>query len=275
MKYKIGDFEVFHLSAGTFALDGGAMFGVVPKVLWNRIIECDELNRIPMGTNVLVIKAGKELILVDTGIGNKWSDKLKKIYDINPKNAFEGLDFGPEDITKVVLTHLHFDHAGGTTVYNQYMELVPAFPNATYYVQEEEWTWATHPNERTKASYLQENILPLKERIELLDGDTEIAKGVRVVKTGGHTAGHEIVVFESNGEFGVFLGDLVPMSHHVPLPYIMAYDNFPMDTLEKKKELYIEFLKNDYTLFFEHDRIPTAGKLLFIDGKYSLEKINP
>lgn len=274
MKYKIGDFEVYHLSAGTFALDGGAMFGVVPKALWNRIIECDELNRIPMGTNVLVIKTEKELILVDTGIGNKWSDKLKKIYDINPKNAFEGLDFGPEDITKVILTHLHFDHAGGTTVYNQYMELVPALPNATYYVQQEEWVWAIHPNERTKPSYLQENILPIKEKIELLDGDFKIVKGVRVVKTGGHTAGHEIVIIESNGEFGVFLGDLVPMSLHVPLPYIMAYDNFPIETLEKKKELYVEFLKNDYILFFEHDRIPIAGRLVFKDGKYSLEKLN-
>ncbi len=270
MKYRIGNFEVYHLSAGTFALDGGAMFGVVPKVLWSKLIPSDELNRIPMGTNVLVIKAGKDLILVDTGIGNKWSDKLKKIYDINPKNAFEGLDFGPEDITKVILTHMHFDHAGGSTVYNQYMELVPAFPNATYYVQEIEWKWATRPNERTKASYLQENILPIREQLELLDGDTEIVKGVRVVRTGGHTAGHEIVVIESNGEYGAFLGDLVPMSLHVPLPYIMAYDNFPIDTLEKKKELYPEFIKNDYLLFFEHDREPVAGKLELQDGKYRL-----
>ncbi len=275
MKYRIGNFEVYHLSAGTFALDGGAMFGVVPKVLWNRLIEADEYNRIPMGTNVLVIKTDKDLVLVDTGIGNKWNDKLKKIYDIKPGDAFEGLDFGPDDITKVILTHMHFDHAGGTTVYNQYMELVPTFPNATYYVQEEEWKWATHPNERTKASYLQDNILPIRESLQLLDGDTEVTKGVRVVRTGGHTSGHQIVIIESAGEYGVFLGDLVPMSLHVPLPYIMAYDNFPIDTLEKKKELYPVFIRDDYTLFFEHDRVPTAGKLVFEEGKYRLEKITP
>ncbi|MBI4712005.1 MAG: MBL fold metallo-hydrolase, partial [Planctomycetes bacterium] len=211
---KLGNVEIIPISDGSFKLDGGAMFGVVPRVLWEKRMPPDDKNRISMGLWVLLIKTGGKNILVNTGIGTKCSERYRKIYDIrHPPDLLSGLaqnGLKPADINIVVLTHLHFDHSGGNTIYqnaecgvrNAECKAIPTFPNAKYVVQKAEWANATNPNERTRASYLQENIISLKEHgvLELIDGDKEIIPGIRVKITGGHTRGHQVVLFESEGK---------------------------------------------------------------------------
>ncbi len=270
-EYRVGKLRVFHFTTAWFKLDGGAMFGVVPKVLWSRGIESDGKNRIPMATNLLLVETDEGLLLVDTGIGDKWDEKKREIYSIELKNPWKEMGISPQDVKHVVLTHLHFDHAGGAT-YLFEGKLKPYFGSAKYYVQRAEWEDANNPNERTKASYRREDFEPLSDWIVLLEGEVEIVKGVKVIPTGGHTRGHQIVLVESGGEKACYLGDLVPMVNHLPLPYIMAYDNYPLDTLAQKKRVYEIAHREGWLLLFEHDRFPSAGWLKLEDGKWQIEK---
>lgn len=271
-KLRLGKVEVYFFQEGKFWLDGGAMFGVVPKVLWSKLIESDELNRIPMGANLLLVKTGRNLVLVDTGIGESWDEKMKEIYSIERKDWFDEVGYGPSDITHVVLTHLHFDHTGGSTEKVD-GRFVPVFKKATYIVQSDEWYVATNKNERTRAAYIDERFRPLEGQLEFVNGDVQIVEGVRVVKTGGHTRGHQVVIVEGGGKSLLYMADLVPMATHVRLPYIMAYDNYPLETLEKKKELYKWAIEEDVLIVFEHDFEPTMGYLEFNGKQYSLKKI--
>ncbi len=266
MHFRLGDFEFWHIQTHWFALDGGAMFGVVPKVLWSRKIQADDKNRIPMATNPLLVKTDKDLVLVDTGLGEHWDEKGRQIFAIVPQDPWTDLPYGPEDVTLVVLTHLHFDHAGGNTT----LDLRPAFPNARYVVQAGDLEEHQHPNERNRASYRPEDIEPIRDRLVVVDGDHEIAPGVRVIRTRGHTKGHQVVLFETQGRGVLYMGDICPTIHHAPLPWIMAYDLYPLETLEVRKRLYAEILQNRWYLVLEHDRDPQRGYLTLQNGKHQI-----
>lgn len=275
---KIGRFEVFLLSDGAFRLDGGAMFGTVPKTLWDRCCHADESNRIPLCLGVLLIKTPRgHNVLVDAGLSSKYEKNAKflKIYAVERKvtlkDELKGHGLSASDIDLVVNTHLHFDHAGGDTDYDAEGRLRPAFPKARYVIQKEEWQDATHPHERNQASYLPENFAPLEDArcLELVSGEYELEPGLKVIRSGGHTRGHQCVLIDSEGERAVFLGDLIPTTAHVPLPWIMGYDLYPVDTLESKRQLLARAAAEDWTLLFQHDVLRRSAKLSVVDGRYS------
>lgn len=249
-------------SGGTFALDGGAMFGVVPRVIWSRLLPPDERNRIPLGSNVLLVETDDHLVMVDTGLGWIWSEKERDLYAIQPRDPLEGTPYRPEDVDLVILTHLHFDHIGGNVVEEE-GQIRPRYPNARYVVQARELADALFPHERNRASYLPRFFEPLyrEGRLEPLSGTTEILPGVWCLPTGGHTPGHQVVLVESEGRKAVFLADLAPTRHHLPLPYIMAYDLEPLITLQARKALYPRMIREEWLLVFEHERHPTLGFL--------------
>ncbi|MEJ2368007.1 MAG: MBL fold metallo-hydrolase [Acidobacteriota bacterium] len=263
---KIGNIEVRSLTAGSLYLDGGAMFGVVPRTLWEKKLAPDDRNRIPLNMNVLLVKAGGKNILLDTGAGDKEDEKFADMYRLSRNHLEESLaeaDLKPGDIDIVVNTHLHFDHAGGNTVRSGNGTIAPAFPNAKYLVQRIEYDAAVHPHVRNKASYFDYNYKPLFDegRMELLSGEREIAPGVAVVPLPGHTKGLQGLMIESGGEKGLYLTDCVPTSHHVALPWIMGYDLYPMETLETKKRILPKLARENWIVFFEHDPVVKAARL--------------
>ena len=276
---KLGHFEIYPLTDGTFRLDGGAMFGVVPKVLWEKHHPADERNRIHLELGVLLIKAHGMNILVDTGIGNKGDEKFSSIYkvDRNPsiEQSLSKLNLAPADIDLVINTHFHFDHAGGNTKKDEHGHIHPTFPKATYFIQKGEWEFANRPNERTHGSYLLENyeVLPKEGRLDLLEGDSEILKGISVVRTPGHTEHHQSIFIESNGEKALFFGDLIPTASHIPLPYIMGYDLFPLTTLETKRTLLERAVEEEWLLIFQHDPKVRMGYLKKEAGRFALEEV--
>jgi glyoxylase-like metal-dependent hydrolase (beta-lactamase superfamily II) len=255
---KWGSFDIFPVCDGRFRLDGGAMFGVVPKVLWEPCCHADEQNRIQLALNCLVIRAHGQHILIDTGLGGKWQPKFWDMLAMERADSLSdglrALDLCADNIDVVINTHLHFDHAGGNT---EVVEgtVMPKFRKARYLVQRREFDDAAHPNERTKASYRAENLAPVAEtrQWEMLDGDTEILPGISVMVTGGHTVGHQAVKIESEGKVAFFPGDLIPTVAHLPLPYIMGYDLFPLHTLEAKRRILSQACEEGWLLFFEHD----------------------
>ncbi len=275
---KWGGFQLHILSAGVLRLDGGAMFGVVPKPLWERVATPDARNRIPLGLNCLLIRTGDVNVLVDTGCGRKYSPKEFEIYSIDPSADLlrelgkVGLD--SQDIDIVVNTHLHFDHCGGNT-FVAGEEVVPTFPRAEYVVRKEEYQDASAPNERTRATYFAHNWSPIEAagKLRVIDRDMEIAPGVTCISTPGHTLGHQSVLVESEGRKLLFLADLCPTVAHVPLPYVMGYDLFPLTTLKTRKEIYPRAIEEDWELIFEHDPVHPYGKLLEKDGRYAAERL--
>ncbi|MBI4835261.1 MAG: MBL fold metallo-hydrolase [Planctomycetes bacterium] len=266
---KLGSVNINIVSDGFFRLDGGAMFGIVPKALWEKRISADEQNRIQMGLWCLAIQAGGKNILINTGVGpnEKYNKRFLEIYAIqHPPDLFSSLaacDLKPEDIDMVVNTHLHFDHSGYNTVPDGNNKFKPAFPNAKYIVQKAEWEKAVAPTVRTRASYRPENIMPLKEYgvLELIDGEKEIAPGVKVKPTGGHTRGHQVILFSSGGKKGVFWSDLIPTTAHLDLPYAMSYDLYPEETMESKGFLIEQAVKEKWICFWEHDPKINCGYL--------------
>ncbi|PYO11231.1 MAG: MBL fold metallo-hydrolase [Gemmatimonadetes bacterium] len=269
---KIGDFTVHAIQAGGQKLDGGAMFGVVPKPLWEKRIRADERNRIQLGMRCLLIEHPSGLVLIDTGAGNKENEKFKDIYALENEGADgatlleDGLNqigVTPPDVTLVINTHLHFDHAGGNTRNRSDGTLEISFPNATYIVKRGEYEFATHPNERTAASYFERNYTPLEaaEKIEFVSREKEIVKGIRVIPTPGHTPFHQSVLIESGGERALYLGDLVPTHAHLPLPWIMGYDVEPLVTLETKRGILKQALEEQWLLIFEHDATIAWGRV--------------
>ncbi len=263
---RVGSLRVHAIEAGVQQLDGGAMFGVVPKPLWERRIPADTRNRIPLALRCLLVEAPNALVLIDTGIGNKYTEKFGDIYGISnrgdPTRLEDGIrdaGFDPSDVDIVLNTHLHFDHAGGNTVQGDDGVIRSAFPGARHVVQKGELEFAGSRNERIQASYLPENFEPIREAglWDLVEGDAEVTQGVRVVPTPGHTPFHQSVLIESDGDVACFLADVCPTSAHLPLPWIMGYDLDPLATLESKRGLWTRALAEDWLLIFEHDpRVP-------------------
>jgi glyoxylase-like metal-dependent hydrolase (beta-lactamase superfamily II) len=277
---KLGAFEMYPLSDGSFRLDGGAMFGVVPKVLWQRCCPADELNRIPLSLTCLLIRAHGKNILVDTGLGSKEDPRFKEMFAVDRAVSLElslkRLGLSRDDIDLVINTHLHFDHAGGNTMDNGSGTLVPAFPKARYVVQRGEYDDAVQANERTRASYRRDNFLPITEadRWDLLDGDTELLPGITAMVTQGHTRYHQGIKIESEGRTAFYLGDLIPTVCHLPLPYIMGYDLSPLQTLETKRWVLDRAFEEKWLLLFEHDPIVQAGRVRRdTEGKYVLDEV--
>jgi glyoxylase-like metal-dependent hydrolase (beta-lactamase superfamily II) len=274
---RLGELDISLIQAGGQRLDGGAMFGVVPKPLWERRIPADERNRIALGMRCVLIRHPSGLVLVDTGAGNKETEKFNDIYGL--ENAGGGgrtlLEDGlreagvsPEDVDIVIDTHLHFDHAGGNTFVDPDGKVAPAFPRAEYVVQRREYEFAKNANERTTASYFPRNYEPVREagRLRLLDGDEEILPGISVLRTPGHTPGHQSVLIASGAERAFFPADLIPTAAHLPLPWIMGYDVEPLVTLETKRRVLARAMQEDWLLIFEHDAVHSTGRLEH-DGK--------
>ena len=262
----VGSIRIHGIEAGVQQLDGGAMFGVVPKPLWERRIPADNRNRIPLALRCLLVEAPNALVLIDTGVGNKYGEKFGDIFGISnagdPTRLEDGIrhaGFEPSDVDIVLSTHLHFDHAGGNTLLRDDGAIVPAFPDARYVVQQGELDFAQSPNERIRASYLSENLDAVSEAglWDLVQGDAAVTSGVRVAPTPGHTPFHQSVMIESDGETACYLADVCPTSAHLPLPWIMGYDLEPLVTLESKRGLWTRALEEDWLLIFEHDpRVP-------------------
>ncbi|HJU68927.1 MAG TPA: MBL fold metallo-hydrolase [Gemmatimonadaceae bacterium] len=278
----LGAWTVHAIQAGGQALDGGAMFGVVPKPLWERRIPADARNRIPLGMRCLLIEHDVGLVLIDNGAGNKDTAKFLDIYGIENAGAdgrtlledgLRSLGHRPEDVTLMIDTHLHFDHAGGNTFRDADGRIAPAFPRARYVVQRGEYAWATQTNERTAASYFPSNFEPVREAglLDLVEGDREIVPGISVIHTPGHTPYHQSVRIESKGEVAFYLGDLVPTAAHLPLPWIMGYDVEPLVTLETKRKYLRRAAEEHWLLIFEHDASVAWGRIVREGKSYGLE----
>jgi glyoxylase-like metal-dependent hydrolase (beta-lactamase superfamily II) len=275
----IGPYRVHFLSGGRFRLDGGAMFGVVPKVLWNRAAPADERNRIRMRMTCLLLEGNGQKILVDAGSGTKDDPKFRDIYAIEgPEGLTQdlaALGVKPEDINAVALTHLHFDHCGGGTTRGADGVVKPTFPNATYFVRRQEWDDAHHANERNRASYISDNYDPLHKAGQLIlhDTDLEILPAVWMKNLPGHTLGHQGCMFDIPGERALYTVDLVPTAAHLPLAYIMGYDLYPMTTLETKRAILKQATSEGWLFLFEHDPDLNAVRIGGSEQKVTFEKV--
>ncbi len=256
---RIGRYDVQTIETGRFALDGGAMFGVVPFVFWSRTNPPDDRMRIELASRSLLVRGDGRTILVDNGNGNKFSEKLKDIYrlDVSESDLLTSLarhGVKPEDVTDVILTHLHFDHAGGSTI-RQDGTLIPAFPKARYYVQRKQWEQSQTPTEKDRASFMPDDFLPLKNHgvLEFLDGEGELFPGIDLLVCDGHTTAQQLPRLSDGETTLLFCCDLVPTASHVPLPYVMAYDLRPLVTIDEKKLLLGRAAEEEWLLFLQHD----------------------
>jgi len=252
----LGDFELTIISDGTYFLDGGAFFGVVPKTMWSKKVTPDEQNRLDAGLNSLLVRTGEKNILIETGIGNKLPDRLAQIYK-QPAKLLDNLHVAgvaPEDIDIVINTHLHFDHCGWNTV-RRGDQMVATFPNAKYYVQEQEWEHACQQMERDAISYMSPYYDPLIEtgQMVLLNGDLELSPGISVKVFPGHTAKMQAVIIESGRKKACYISDLIPTSAHIDLTWVMAFDLFPLETIESRKEYYAWAIPEKWLTVFTHD----------------------
>lgn len=252
--------NLYSINTGYFKLDGGAMFGVVPKSIWNKLNPADDKNLCSWAMRSLLIEDEGKLILIDNGIGDKQDAKFMGHYYLHGDDSLDKSlakhGFSKDDITDVVLTHLHFDHCGGSII-KEGDKLLPAFKNATYWSNEKHWNWAVKPNDREKASFLKENILPIQESGQLKFSSTEegvqLFDNIKLRFVNGHTDAMMLPQISYKGKTIVFMADLLPAAAHIPIPYVMAYDMFPLTTLNEKKSFLLEAVENDYILFFEHD----------------------
>lgn len=277
--FHVGNLRCFTLEGGRQHLDGGAMFGVVPRSLWSKRIAPDERNRIPLALRCLLVEHPDGLVLIDTGLGNKEDPKFMDIYGVENagigggtrlEDALLEIGYQPEEVKWVINTHLHFDHAGGNTrraggqdgrTAGEPVEIALTFPNATYVVQKGELEFAEHTNERTRASYLPHNWEAVSKagKWHCLEGDEEILPGIRSHKTPGHVPWHQSIIIQDRGETALYLGDLMPTSAHLPLPWIMGYDLEPLRTLESKRALMARAAAENWRLVFEHDPTVASG----------------
>jgi glyoxylase-like metal-dependent hydrolase (beta-lactamase superfamily II) len=275
---KIGNYDVFKIKTGLFKLDGGAMFGVVPKSLWNKTNPADDRNRIEMCTNSLFINNGNRKILIDTGIGNKLNYKLRDIYAVDNsmyslENSLKEINIKPEEITDVILTHLHFDHCGGCTYYDDENQLNLTFPNAVHYVQRKHYDWAKDPTERDKASFIQDDFEPLikNNNLKMLEGNYKFDDFISLEVVNGHTPFMQIVKICDDKSNIINTADLIPMASHIPVPYIMGYDLLPLITLQEKKIYLQNAVDNNQFFFFEHDRYTDCASVEEKNGAYFLK----
>jgi len=275
---RLGDIELVTVSDGFFHLDGGAMFGVIPKTLWEKKAPPDDRNRIRMAMRCLLVR-GARTMLIDAGSGDKMTAKQADIYgferEFNLSHALSAAGVSPDAIDIVLATHLHFDHAGGFTERRADGVVRPRFSRAQYVVRRGEWDDATHPDERTRGSYFLENYTPLADHnvLQLVDEDATIMPGVRVCRTGGHTMHHQMVMIESAGKTAVFVADLLPTAAHLPEVWVMGYDLFPLDTLNFKRAFLREAVEREYLILFEHDPDIAAGYIRERGGKRYIEKV--
>ncbi len=276
-----GDCRIEVIPDTEFRLDGGAMFGVVPRVLWEKVCPPDEFNRIKLNMNCLFIETPTEKILIETGIGEKWTEKQMQMYGIFRKKSFaetlfEKAGCKPEDISIVVNTHLHFDHAGGNTILNNKGIAVPQFPNARYFLAKSEFEHAENPHERDRASYLSENWRPLQKssQLELKDDIYQIVEGLTMERVRGHSETMQTVCLKRGGQTLYGFADLIPTRYHLPLPWIMSYDLFPTETLEAKRKLLPQAVREDWICLFYHDFEMPLCRLTEIDGKLKAIKID-
>jgi glyoxylase-like metal-dependent hydrolase (beta-lactamase superfamily II) len=255
--------KLYTINSGHFKLDGGAMFGVVPKSIWNKLNPADENNMCSWAMRCLLVEMDGRLILIDNGMGDKQSEKFFSFYYMHGSDTLESSlkkhGFGFDDITDVFLTHLHFDHCGGSVRYadSAKTKLVPAFKNARYWSNSKHWNWATHPNAREKASFLKENILPIQEsgQLNFIDTEGEWLPGFEVLFVNGHTENMMLPLITYKNTKLLYCADLMPSYAHIPLPYIMGYDVRPLQTLEEKEKILPRAVKENWTLFFEHDPV--------------------
>jgi glyoxylase-like metal-dependent hydrolase (beta-lactamase superfamily II) len=265
---NFGKFTIDVVDTGLFALDGGAMFGVVPKTLWQKKYAMpDESNRIALAARPLLVRYDDKIILVDTGNGTKWNEKIQRIYNIDIEKSDMDYALSPfglnrNDVTDVIFTHLHFDHSGGgTRIENG--DIAPNFPNAKYYVQKDQYNWAMKPTEKDRASFLKENYEPLLSDglLEFTEGEGNVLPGIRVLPIDGHTQAMQMILLDGGEEKLLYAADLCPTSAHVPIPYGLAYDNFPLTTIEEKKKYWARAVEENWTIVFEHDAYRQAGKI--------------
>lgn len=266
---KIGKYNIKIVHSGFFALDGGAMFGIIPQTLWKKLIQPDEFNRIPLAARNLLLDDGNKKILIDTGMGNKWNEKNRKIYKLDNSEfslleSLKKLFINKEDITDVFLTHLHFDHTGGSTqtINNN---LVPTFPNAIYHVQKKNFEWAMNTDAKDNVSYMKENFEPLAKEgiLNLVEGNKNYNDQISFEVVNGHTFGHQMIKISDGINTLLYLGDLIPTSAHINYPYIMGYDLQPLITLEEKRKYIPKAIEEDWLLFFEHDPKIASAKISF------------
>lgn len=259
--FALGRFRLRVIPDRTFLIDGGSLFGVIPKPLWNRNLETDRENRVLLGCNSLLVETDKEKIIIDLGLGDKYNEKTREIYGIKEgRTLIDSLEETGE-INRIVLTHLHFDHIGWITRKSPDGQIRLTFPQAEIIVQRREWEAANQPNELDRGTYLPENINPMAktDKLHLVDGDVEILPGIKLIHTAGHSAGHQIVKIESEGKVALFWGDILPTTHHLQLPYIAAYDIDPHTTLSWKKKLLPQAERESWINIFEHNPRRRAG----------------
>lgn len=281
MRCDLGQFRLDIVSDGTFRLDGGAMFGVVPRVLWERVYPPDDRNRIRLGLNCLLIRTGDANVLVDTGIGSKWNERERDMFAVAHETTLEGsladLGLSVDDIDIVISTHLHFDHAGGNTRLDESGSAVATFPRARYIVQSGELATARAPHERERASYLPENWEPLvaSGQLETVDGEAEILPGISVFPVRGHNDWTQLVSVESGGERAVYFADILPTTRHLRPAWVMGYDLYPVELLERKKELLARAIAERWICVFEHDHETPMARIVARDGgKYLAEPLS-
>jgi glyoxylase-like metal-dependent hydrolase (beta-lactamase superfamily II) len=277
--------KLYSINTGFFKLDGGAMFGVVPKSIWNKTNPADENNLCTLAMRSLLIEDGNRLLLIDTGIGNKQSEKFLSYYHLHGNDSIDRslakYGFAKEDITDVILTHLHLDHVGGA-ITRKHDKLIPTFKNARYWTNEKHWNWAINPNEREKASFLPENILPVQESGQLYfvnNEDKPFGDQIDIRYTFGHTEAMMLPVINYKGKTVLYAADLIPTVGHLPLPYVAGYDVFPLTSIEEKRSILTEALENSYILFMEHDAInecctlTTTEKGIRLENTLNLEEL--
>ena len=275
---RIGKYELIVIETGHFALDGGAMFGVVPKILWQKSNPADKNNRIDLALRSLLLKSDDLLILIDTGLGNKFDDKFSERYkvDLSKHSINKSLKknhLSPSDITDVIITHLHFDHAGGTTCMDK-GQLKLTFPNAIHHVQGEHWDWAFSPSEKDKASFIRKDfsLLENDNKIKKLSGPQELFPGIELLVMYGHTQGMQIVKISDTDNTLLYCSDLIPTASHIPIPWVMAYDNNPLITMNEKSRLLQKAVDEKWTLFFEHDPFYQAALVSLTDKGFRMRK---
>jgi glyoxylase-like metal-dependent hydrolase (beta-lactamase superfamily II) len=276
---KFGNFEIFSIVENSFKIDGGAMFGVVPKIIWEKLVPPDDKNRVKLDLNLLLVKSDRENILIDTGMGDALSEKHKKIYGIEKPSAMERklskLNLTPDDIDLVILTHLHADHSGGVVKLDESGKKAPRFPNARHIVQIKEWNDAMSPDERTSATYFTENLKFLKDfdLLELIDGEDEVAKGITVLPTGGHTPGHQAVLIEDGENKILCPGDIIPSASHLKIPYVASVDLFPLETMTVKRKFLDMCINDGWLLAFDHDVNIKLGRLEKLVNEIKVSKV--